>query len=174
MSNATKYNLQTVEAIISELAKSGCVATACQVSNITQVSFYKWIKKYPDFATQVETAKEEFRRSRPEEIKEQARRCIADYLFRGNIIEWETTGETIKRIEDAKGNLKSIERETFTKKHREKRPTPQWAIDRILGKNIEILDAIQILLSEGVATQEQAQAVAEGIAEMERKLKILQ
>ena len=51
--------------------------------------------------------------------------------------------------------------------------TPPWVIDRVLGKNSPVLEAMQVLLTEGVATNYQARVIAEGISRIEHELKQL-
>ncbi len=43
----------------------------------------------------------------------------------------------------------------------------------MLGKNLPVLEAMQLLLTEGVASPEQARIVASGISRIENELKRL-
>jgi uncharacterized protein YoaH (UPF0181 family) len=173
MANHLKFSPETVELILTEIARSGCILNACEATKIKQSTFYLWTKKYPEFNEKVERAKEVWRRSQPEELKREAKRALSDYLFNGAIVTWQTEGTETKIVKDANGKVKWIEEKTVNKTHVEKRQCPQWVLERFLGKQPEVLEAIQILLAEGVATQEQARIVAEGIADIESRLKKL-
>lgn len=107
---------------------------------------YKWQKKYPEFLNAVAQTKEEFRRNCPDELKRQARKSLAEYLFNGAIETWEST----ETIEDASGKVKLIKRSIKTVK----RGTPQWAIDQVLGQPMSELESIKSLTKSGWLQQQ--------------------
>lgn len=67
------------------------------------------------------------------------------------------------------GEYKVVERRTTQKTF--KKPLPKWVADRILGKNLPLIEAVQMLVMNGVATPTQAAIVESCLADMERQLK---
>lgn len=169
----SKYTSERKERILARIREDGGDRAGWEAGSISKDTFYRWIAEFPDFSDGVARAKEEFRQSCPKHLVVKARRSLSDYLFNGNIIEREKTGESVKVIEDASGNIQEIHRETYTEKRIDRMPPPQWVIERILGKNLAVLEAIQVLLAEGVATNEQARVVTDGISRIEEQLKAL-
>lgn len=53
----TKYNEKTVKKILSILQMGGTVEQACAYAKIRTQSFYTWLKQYPEFFDDVESAK---------------------------------------------------------------------------------------------------------------------
>lgn len=159
----TKYNSETVEKILEGIKETGSDKIGWMVAGIGRDTFYQWKARYPDFSDRVAIAKEEFRRIVPETLIEQAKQSLRDYLFTGSVETW-SSKEVHK---DGAGNiLKTIDRVSKAVK-----PTPGWVLERVLGKNLPVLEALQVLLSEGVATNYQARVIAEGISRIEQELK---
>ncbi|MBW4597689.1 MAG: hypothetical protein KME46_33495 [Brasilonema angustatum HA4187-MV1] len=166
-----KYSQELAEIICQAIASEGTDVCGFEAAGISKNTFYQWLKKYPEFNAAIEAAREKYTRDRPESDKRQARKCLSDYLYNGIVIEWEITGETVRNIEDPDGTVKQVLRETFKKKHIERRQCPKWVLDRVLGKNTAILDALQTLLTEGVASERQAEIISRGVALIEKEFK---
>lgn len=141
-----KYTSERVEAILEAIRREGSDRAAWEAGSIGKTLFYEWQKKYPEFLNAVAQAKKEFRRSCPEELKRQARKSLADYIFNGAIEIWEST----ETIEDASGEVKLIKRSIKTVR----RGTPQWAIERVLGQPISELESIKSLTESGWLQQQ--------------------
>jgi len=137
----SKYTPDRVEAILGTIRREGSDRAAWEAGGIGKTLFYEWQKKYPEFLNAVAQAKEEFRRNCPDELKRQARKSLAEYLFNGAIETWEST----ETIEDASGEVKLIKRSIKTVR----RSTPQWAIERVLGQPISELESIKSLTESG-------------------------
>jgi hypothetical protein len=167
------YKPELIDPIISKIVECGNIERGIEESTIKRRTFYAWLKKYPEIGQRVAEAKEEFRRTCPQELKIIAKKTVADYLLNGNVIQWESTINTEIIIQDPTGKVLEIQHHNTRKSHTERRPPPQWVIERVLGSKVDVLEAIELLLQEGVATQDQAQIVAEGIAAIESKLKSL-
>lgn len=128
-------------------------------------TFYRWLREKSEFSERVPRAKQEFTRTAPEAFMNQANQILYDYLFTGHVETW--TAREVHR--DTAGNIiKTVERVSKVIKL-----TPPWALDRVLGKSMPVLEAMQVLLTEGVATPDQARVIAEGISQIERDLKNL-
>ncbi|PSB28692.1 hypothetical protein [Chlorogloea sp. CCALA 695] len=161
----TKYTKEIVEIILSVFRETGSDKAAYLCANVSADTFYKWKLKYPEFSEALALAAAEFRRFAPESFIQQAKESLRDYLFDGAVETW-SSKEVHK---DADGNIiKTVERVSKVV-----RPTPPWVIDRVLGKNIPLLEAMQVLLTEGVATSDQARIISTGISRIEDELKRL-
>lgn len=169
----SKYTPETIDIILSAIQETGSDRAGYEAGGIAKRTFYEWMETYPHFAHQVAHARKEFKKTCPEEIKNRAKAALASYLFDGCTVERESQTESVTVVEDAQGNIKEIRKEKSSNKNIERRPPPQWAIDRVLGKPIPLLEAMQLLLIEKVATQQQADIVTDGISEIEERLKKL-
>lgn len=169
----SKYTPERVEKILDAIRETGSDRAGWQAGEINKDTFYTWINSYPDFSDEIAHAKQEFRKTCPDEIKNRAKAALADYLFNGCTVERESQTESVTVVEDSQGNVKEVRKESSNNKNIERRPPPQWAIDRVLGKPIALLEAVQLLLAEKVATQQQADIITDGINQIETRLKQL-
>jgi ACT domain-containing protein len=135
-----KYTPEKVETILEVLRATGsdkAVILDPEIG-ISRDTFYKWLKKYPDFSDQVAQAKKHYRITQPKWQRYQANQVLAKYLTEGAIETWQS--EEIAY--DAEGNVTG--RKVITKTV--KRSAPQWAIERVLGKRLDELDAMLTLM----------------------------
>ena len=161
----TKYTPEIVEKILSVYRETASDKAAYLCANVSPDTFYKWKLKYPEFSEGLARAAAEYRRSLPNDAIARAKEALNTYLYNGDIQTW-TSREIHK---DADGNIiRTVERVT-----KQVKGTPPWVIDRVLGKNIPVLEAMQVLLTEGVATPDQARIITEGISRIENELKRL-
>ncbi len=160
-----KYSLELANLIIDVLSRTGSDKAAYSAAGIRAGTYYRWLNEKSEFNERVAQAKEDFSRTAPEAFVKQTNQVLYDYLFTGHIETW-TAREVHK---DSSGNIvRTVERVSKVVK-----PTPPWAIERVLGKNLPVLEAMQVLLTEGVALPEQARIVASGISRIEDELKRL-
>ena len=165
MARNSKYTPQTIEKILTAIKETGSDKAGYGAGGINQDTFYAWKNRYSEFSEGVARAKAEFRSFAPESFIQQAKESLINYLFNGAVETWSSK----EFYKDADGNIiKTVERVSKVV-----RPTPPWVIDHVLGKNIPVLEAMQVLLTEGVATPDQARIIAEGISRMENELKRL-
>ncbi len=159
----SKYKPEIVQAIVEAIAATGRDADGQKAGAISVDTFYRWLKQYPEFSESIQRAKAEFRKTCPETLRAHALQRLGEYV-RGEVIEtWVKTSAT----KDAKGELVSTTRSVTEIR----RGCPQWAIDRVLGKGLPILEAMQVLLNEGVASPQQAAVVESCLDEMTRQLR---
>ncbi len=160
-----KYRPELADLIIDVLSRTGSDKAAYSEAGVNPATYYRWINEKSDFNQRVAIAKAEFGRTAPEACIRQANQALHNYLFNGSVETW-TAREVHK---DAVGNIiRTVERISKVTK-----PTPSWAIERVLGKNLPVLEAMQVLLTEGVATSDQARIITQGINQIERNLKNL-
>lgn len=130
---------------------------------ISEKTFYTWCNKYPQFAQDVTRARETFRYVCPDSLKLKALENLRDYLFNGATIT--TTSREIIKAPD--GTVLRVVEKVSKSQH----PMPNWVADRILGKKLEVLEAMQVLLAEGVATPAQVDIVKSTLDELTERLK---
>lgn len=131
-----KYKKTTVDAIIQTLAKTGDRRIAWEAAGITESTFYEWMSKHSEFSESVLMAEKQWRDNLPQAMRTQATKAFEDYLF-GRVTETWTT------VEDERTIVKRLNR-----------GVPQWAIERVLGKPMDLFDAIKILVQEQILPPE--------------------
>ncbi|HEY9831498.1 MAG TPA: hypothetical protein V6D26_13020, partial [Stenomitos sp.] len=132
----SKYTPEIVEVIVEAIRKTGSDTAGWQAAGIAKDTFYGWCKKHPDFSDKIKNAKSEYRETCPEAIIAQAQKSFADYLF-GRA---EVSVTSFERGHSEKQGAYSKE---ITK--RMKFGTPRWAIERVLGKPYDELEALKSL-----------------------------
>lgn len=161
----TKYTPEIVEKILSVYRETASDKAAYLCANLSADTFYKWKLKYPEFSEALAIAAAEYRRSLPNDAIARAKEALNTYLYNGDIQTWMSREIHI----GPDGNIiKTVEKVT-----KQVKGTPYWVLERVLGKNIPVLEAMQVLLTEGVATNYQARVIAEGISRIEHELKQL-
>jgi len=160
-----KYTPETIQLILDAIEETGNEALACKAGGITQNTFYRWLKEKSEFSQFVTLAKDRFRANRPQSLRSEAVKRLAEYI-RGEAVE---VYDKLVETKDGDGVLISRTR-SLTKI---KRGCPQWALDRVLGKSMPVLEAVQVLLNEGIASPSMAAVVESSIDEMQRKLRDL-
>lgn len=159
----SKYIPERVERILEAVALDGGDRAGWEAGEITEATFYRWQKEHREFRESLARAKEDYRRTCQPRLKLQARRALADYLFEGNIVKREKSGESVKIVEDADGNVKLVEKTTYSDRYTDRMPPPQWAIDRVLGKATDELAAVNILIQAGWLPAEILTIAGEGM-----------
>jgi hypothetical protein len=144
----SKYTEETVEKILEAIACDGCDESGWLAGSISHETFYTWQSKYPDFSESVVRAKEEFRKYCPEAQVKKARDKLNDALENGHRIRWRS--QSTKRIDhyNSDGSLKWYQIHTEEASKEEDRPTPQWAIERVIPRPINTLDQLIAAASE--------------------------
>lgn len=155
----SKYNEEIKKTILDAIRKHGSDVAGIKAGHISVDTFYRWINIFPEFSEGIRKAKAEYRSSIPDEWVQQAKKAFEDYLFGRAVEDWHSE----KVVFD--GDKEVIERSHRTVR----RGVPAWVIERVLG-TYKTLEAMQELLSAGVATEDQASIVRDGIADIEAKL----
>lgn len=159
----SKYSPETVEVILSAIAETGLDKAGFTAAGITRDTFYRWLSDFSDFSDLVQKAHDQFRATRPTLLRTQAVQRLAEYV-RGEAVEVYTKTTSTK---DPKGKLISTTRSVTEIR----RGCPQWAIDRVLGKSMPVLEAVQVLLNEGIATPQMAAIIESNLDNMQRELR---
>jgi hypothetical protein len=163
------YKSDVVIRIVNAIRESGNNDTACQAGGIAKTTFYKWLKKHPEFKSQVDEAHKDFIDSNPLQINRRLTQLLYDVVNRGYIEDVKIHKE---KILNGKGEVTSQKiSETTLRK-----PIPRWVFDAVRHgstKPMALMEAMEFLLREGVATTEQASIVRTGVEAIEVNLKSL-
>ena len=161
----SKYTPDTIQLITDAIEETGKDESGMRAGGIASSTYFQWLKDKPEFLEKVTLAKDRFRANRPQSLRSEAVKRLAEYI-RGEAVE---VYDKLVETKDGDGVLISRTR-SLTKI---KRGCPQWALDRVLGKSMPVLEAVQVLLNEGIASPSMAAVVESSIDEMQRKLRDL-
>lgn len=138
----SKYNQEIQEIICSAIATEGGDEVGWLAGGIGKKTFYDWMNRYPHFKHAVVQARREFKQRCPKYQKGLALDKLTDALENGQVIRWTTT--KTRRLEHyipgrdgQPDTLKWYQLETTEEVHLEERPTPKWAIERVIPRPIE-------------------------------------
>lgn len=161
----TKYCPEVVADIVAALETTGRDQDGWTAGKISYDTYYTWQKRHPEFSEKVAQAKRFYRDHIPAVIQRDATARLVAHLRNGHEEQW------IRKevVRDGSGKI-IMTKETQS---RVIRPVPNWVYDRIFGKNIQVIDAMQTLLAEGAALPEQAEIIKRNLDRMEQELKSL-
>lgn len=150
----SKYTPETVRIIIAAIAASGKDEPGWRAGGISEQTFYNWQEKYVEFLELVVKAKDEYRDTCPETLVRQAKKAFADYLF-----------GRMERVVYTKESGVSLKSGVYEKEITQRIPVgvPRWAIERVLGKPLDILEAVTTLADAGVLPRWLIQAVTDEV-----------
>lgn len=131
-----KYSEENVQRCLDAIALYGTDKSGYTAIPLSHETFYKWISEKPEFAERVTQARRTWQESQGSTAKLKAWDVLRRYLFEGQIDHW-----TI--VKDALTQDGEIIQLTETRTIR--RATPQWVIERYLGKGMHELEALQAI-----------------------------
>jgi len=138
----SRYSQQIQEIICEAIATEGGDEVGWLAGGISERTFYTWMNRHPQFLQAVVRARENFRRRCPKYQKGLALERLTEALEGGQKIKW-TTKKTrrldhfIPGKDEQPAKLGWYDEETVTEEHTEYRPTPKWAIERVIPRPIE-------------------------------------
>ena len=141
MPRKSRYNQEIQEIICEAIATEVGDEVGWKAGGIGKTTFYKWIEDKPEFRNAVARAKDEFRKRCPKYQKGLALQKLTEALEHGQPIKW-TTKKT-RRLDhyipgkNGQRQEKWHQEETIIEEHTEHRPTPKWAIERVIPRPIE-------------------------------------
>lgn len=150
----SKYTPEIAKTIVDTISQTGSDRAGFKAAGIHEATFYAWKKQFPEFAEEVDKAKAEYRDSCPPALVRQANKAFADYLY-GRL---EISIATIQRKQNSDGVTETVE--TIRKI---RPPVPRWAIERVLGKPLDVLEAIKTLAQAGIIPHHLVQVSADEI-----------
>lgn len=154
MSRKSKYSPELVKTICDAIAQTGSDRAGYEAGGISAETFYQWLKKNPEFSEGISRAKTEYQDICPGSLVRQANKAFADVLY-GRV---EVSVATLKRKQNKDGTTES------TEMVRKFRPSvPRWAIERVLGKPLDVLEAIKTLAQAGILPHNLVQVAADEV-----------
>lgn len=144
----TKYSEEIAKIICDAIATQGGDESGWTAGAIDKATFYRWMRDFCDFCNSVVRARAEFRKNAPISQKRSASQKLTDALENGHTIQWEAyeKGTIIRYKGD--GTVWYTEERDLKTGHTERRPTPQWAIDRVIPKPVWTLDQLNAVAAE--------------------------
>jgi hypothetical protein len=140
----SKYEPEIVEIILNAIRDTGGDRPGWEAGGISKDTFYEWINRYPDFSDQVKRAKLDYRNTCPDVLVRQAKQALSDYLF-GRMERVQVTEEERVSEEGLTSYKKVTRRVTMG--------VPRWAIERVLGKPADLIEALKVLADCNVIPQ---------------------
>jgi AcrR family transcriptional regulator len=131
-----KYTPENVDRCLQAIALHGTDKAGYESVPINKATFYCWFSDKPEFREGVLDARSRWQTAQGTPAKLQAWEVLRRYLFEGQVVHW-----TI--VKDAMCPDGTIVQLTETRTIR--KPTPQWVIDRYLGKTIHELEALNAI-----------------------------
>lgn len=133
------FTPEKLSLIRKQLETSGSDKQAFEVAGVSRDTFYRWIKEKPEFAKLVTEAKTEHARKIRERLKHQAEKAFDEYLH-GQVT---VKVKIVETLTSERGSYsKEIHRETTP-------PVPRWAIERVLGRPYDEIEALKCLITAG-------------------------
>lgn len=152
MARKPKYTPEIAKIILDTIAQTGSDRAGYEAAGIAESTFYKWKKEISEFSEEISKAKSEYSDICPAALVRQANKAFADYLY-GRV---EISIATIKRKKNEDGTTES------TETVRKMRPSvPRWAIERVLGKPMDILEAAKTFAAAGIIPHYLVQVTAD-------------
>ncbi|QLE46441.1 hypothetical protein FD723_40225 (plasmid) [Nostoc sp. C052] len=130
------YCEEIVQVIIEAITDKGGDRDGWEAAHLSKDTFYKWKREYPEFADKIAIAKREYKENLPADQKRQARRAFSDYLFGRAVDTWETE----EVISGEEGTIHKRSTKTV------RRSPPKWAIERALGRSMDVLEVVNTLI----------------------------
>lgn len=154
MARKPKYSPDLARTIVDTIAQTGSERAGYEAAAISESTFYKWKKEFSEFSEEISKARGEYSDNCPAALVRQANKAFADYLY-GRV---EISVAVIKRKRNEDGTTESTE---TVKKYRPS--VPRWAIERVLGKPLDVLEAIKTLAQAGIIPHHLVQVAADEV-----------
>ncbi|NJM56236.1 MAG: hypothetical protein HC857_00540 [Synechococcales cyanobacterium RU_4_20] len=146
----TKYNEQTVEAFCTTLAICGDIESACQSTGLHLATYYNWLKSRPGFRERIDSSILEFRRTCPEALVRAARKALSDVVY------GDKERVTYTKKITTSDRFGTTEEEIVT---RTPVAVPRWAIERVLGKQIDEMEALRLLADKNLLPEQTVEKI---------------
>lgn len=159
----TEYTHANIIKLRNIISLTGNIDLAIRAIGISFVTFKRWKNEKEGFKELIEEAKNNYIQYSPRSLQVEALKRFHQLLTQGEI----RVCEKRKVQKDSSGNIIGEIVETT----KEIKSPPKWVIERVLAKDIPIMDAINLLISEGIMPPEQSQIILDGMVEMQEALR---
>jgi len=130
---------------IEHLKSCGCKKTAIAAVGATNTALVSWTRNHPELQERINDALSQYRETQPLVLVNAAKQALANYVF-GRM---EKVSSSVTTQVDANGNFLGAF-ETIT---RTPVGVPKWAIDRVLGTDMSVVDALKMFADSGFLPQ---------------------
>jgi|GEM_PF-6740298 len=134
-----KYNPENIQRCLDAISLYGTDKSGYSAIPIHKDTFYKWVSDKSDFSDRVATAHKTWQDSQGSTARLKAWDVLKRYLFEGQVEHWTIVKDVIQGIGDDSSIVQLTETRTVRK------TTPQWVIERYLGKGMHEIEALQAI-----------------------------
>lgn len=162
MPKKEKVNEHAEKLILDIVRDTGNYSKAYNQAKISNNTFYRWMRLYPEFKLRVEAARKEYNQIKFKIIRDELKDKLED-IARNGAVEEQTTSEVLR---DGQGNVVGYKEKTVTTS----KPAG-WAIEKVLGKDMTDIDAIKKIVDNGWLGEDQLMAIQEILEETNARVK---
>jgi hypothetical protein len=149
----SRYSQELAERICDAIATEGGDESGWIAGGISKATFYKWFSDFPDFRDKVERSRAEFRTNAPTHQRRAAAQKLTETLEHGQTVRWKKhiSEKTMTRYKGDSKKGRILYTDVFSayeEDNVETRPTPNWAIERVLPKPLNTLEQLLAAASE--------------------------
>lgn len=156
----TNKNLTVLKNIIS---LTGDEEIGRKAIGVHPVTFQKWKAEKEGLKELLEEAKDNYCKYAPRSLQIEALKKFHQLLTQGEV----RICERRKIQKDANGNIIGETTEII----KEIKSPPRWVLERVLSKEMPIMDAMNLLISEGIISPKQSEIMLNGLMELQFDLK---
>lgn len=153
----TSLTPELKENLIAEIKELGSFAKAAAAFGIKYDTFLKWRGKYQDFRVATDNALQFFKRKQYRTIRSKCLEQLIEILYEG-VIETKVVEQETKTPDG------TISTRTVTKTHK---GPPMRLLERYLGEPMDILDAVQLLGSHQLLSEEAVARIYDTLTQAE-------
>ena len=125
-------------------------------------TFRKWKTNRPELRQLLKEAQDNYCTYSPKSLQIEALKKFHELLIQGEV----RIIEKRKIQKDNKGNIISETIETI----KETKSSPRWVVERVLSKELPVIDAINRLIAEGIISPKQSEVMLNGLLELQMEL----
>lgn len=169
MPRRSVYTEEIAGQICEDIAEYGTHRDGYERSGVSRACFYRWLQENREFKDRVRKAEQEFKFSKTDR-KIQARKVLDDYLY-GRA---KRVTKINKKVTSTFFTDEGEEKEAITTEEQTKITTelcPEWVISKILGKDVEELEAFRKLVEAGWIPNDVVGSTINDIEELKVKVK---
>lgn len=148
--STSKYSEEKEKKLLDALRETGSAKSAWKAAGITKATYYNWLNAHPSLVKKVKKAIDEFERTVAVEWKSEALSALEKYLTGKHKVVSVYTVEKTEDVIDSETGLPCGQKTTRENRKVVTTPAPpQWAIERVLGRNLDLSGAIETFTRYG-------------------------
>ena len=146
---ASKFDRATIKKIIKVIRQTNSEQSAWEAAGISKSTYYSWKRKHESFLIEVEHARAEFLEQNFNVFRTLGLNRLYEALTKGVVQTHVTVVKELVETKDKEGNRVNKLTTTQTTSVEKHLGTPQWAIERVLGRTVDEIDAVNKLIEAG-------------------------